>query len=52
MGTGYGKSAIFQILGYLVPGPSAVLVISPMVALIEDQMRELTNLCIPATKLA
>ena len=32
--------------------PSAVLIVTPMVALIEDQMRELTRMCITSAKLA
>ncbi|CBY12603.1 unnamed protein product [Oikopleura dioica] len=50
--TGFGKSICYQILPFLVRSPAATLVISPLVALIEDQQRELTDYCIPSAKLA
>jgi superfamily II DNA helicase RecQ len=52
IGTGYGKSLLFQLLPHLVNGPSCVIVLSPMVALVEDQIRSLRRQCIPAQKLA
>ena len=35
MRTGFGKSAIYQVAGFLVPGPT--LVVSPLIALQRDQ---------------
>src|SRR6187200_2732474 len=36
MSTGSGKSAIYQIAGLLLPGPT--IVVSPLIALQEDQL--------------
>jgi ATP-dependent DNA helicase RecQ len=36
MSTGFGKSAIYQIAGALIPGPT--LVVSPLIALQQDQV--------------
>ncbi len=42
MPTGSGKSAIYQIAGALVPGPTVV--VSPLIALQEDQVRAIGDL--------
>src|SRR5918994_2529749 len=39
MSTGYGKSAIYQIAGLLIPGPTVV--VSPLIALQREQAEEL-----------
>src|SRR5918997_2489361 len=39
MSTGYGKSAIYQIAGLLIPGPTVV--VSPLIALQRDQIEDL-----------
>ena len=39
MSTGYGKSAIYQIAGLLIPGPTVV--VSPLIALQREQADEL-----------
>ncbi len=49
MPTGVGKSAIYQIAGLLVPGPT--LVVSPLIALQHDQLEALQALGIPAAAL-
>jgi ATP-dependent DNA helicase RecQ len=41
MPTGYGKSAIYQIAGALLPG--ATLVVSPLIALQQDQLASLSE---------
>lgn len=47
MPTGSGKSLIYQLAALLLPG--AALVISPLVALMKDQIDSLTRRDIPAT---
>ncbi len=47
MPTGSGKSLIYQLAALLLPG--AALVISPLVALMKDQIDSLTRRNIPAT---
>lgn len=49
MPTGAGKSLIFQLAALLLPG--ATLVISPLIALMKDQVDKLRSLNIPATYL-
>jgi ATP-dependent DNA helicase RecQ len=39
MPTGYGKSAIYQIAGHLIPGPTVV--VTPLISLQLDQVRHL-----------
>jgi ATP-dependent DNA helicase RecQ len=41
MATGYGKSAIYQIAGVLMDGPTVV--VSPLIALQRDQVADLRN---------
>lgn len=41
MPTGSGKSAIYQIAGFLIPGPTVV--VSPLVALQHDQVKAITE---------
>nr|WP_284234508.1 RecQ family ATP-dependent DNA helicase [Arenivirga flava] len=41
MPTGHGKSAIYQLAGALLPGPT--LVVSPLIALQQDQVRSLEH---------
>ncbi|XP_070532787.1 probable ATP-dependent DNA helicase RecS [Ptychodera flava] len=44
--TGYGKSLIFESLPYMMQGttaPSTVIIISPLNAIIEEQLRKLTD---------
>src|SRR5438045_6058509 len=48
--TGGGKSLTYQLPAAMLPGMT--LVISPLVALMEDQVRSLTARGIPATMLA
>lgn len=47
--TGYGKSACFQIPSLLLPKP--VVVISPLLALIEDQVKNMEARGIPVVRL-
>jgi ATP-dependent DNA helicase RecQ len=49
MPTGAGKSLIFQLAALLLPGTT--LVISPLIALMKDQVDKLHSLNIPATYL-
>lgn len=49
MPTGAGKSLIFQLVALLLPGTT--LVISPLIALMKDQVDKLRSLNIPATYL-
>jgi ATP-dependent DNA helicase RecQ len=49
MPTGFGKSAIYQIAGALVPGPT--LVVSPLIALQRDQVDALHELGFAAAQL-
>ena len=49
MPTGFGKSAIYQIAGVLVPGPT--LVVSPLIALQRDQVTSLEGLGLTARDL-
>lgn len=44
--TGSGKSLIYQVAAYHLPG--TILVISPLIALMKDQVDKLTSLEIPA----
>ena len=52
--TGYGKSLIYQMLPDLLAGdhPGIVLVISPLNAIIEQQVKALSKLNIPACSLS
>ena len=57
--TGFGKSLVYQSLPIVFDvlngnsrGTSILLVISPLIALMEDQMKKLTDLGIPAISLA
>lgn len=45
--TGYGKSAIFQVLAMITPG--TMLVISPLIALMKDQVDDCLKKGIPAS---
>ena len=51
--TGYGKSRIYfhlpELFEMVFGGKSSVLVISPLIALMMDQVKKLTDLGIPAT---
>ncbi len=49
MPTGFGKSAIYQIAGVLVPGPTVV--VSPLIALQRDQVESLTERGLAAAEL-
>ena len=49
MPTGYGKSAIYQLAGALMPG--ATLVVSPLIALQRDQLVALEETDLPAAEL-
>lgn len=49
MPTGFGKSAIYQIAGALVPGPT--LVVSPLIALQRDQVESLRERGLSAAEL-
>ncbi|MBD0290972.1 MAG: RecQ family ATP-dependent DNA helicase [Thermoleophilia bacterium] len=49
MPTGFGKSAIYQIAGVLIPGPT--LVVSPLLALQRDQVASLRELGLSAAAL-
>ncbi len=47
--TGYGKSACYQIPSLLLPTP--VVVVSPLLALLEDQVRNLQRRGVPVVRL-
>ncbi len=49
MPTGFGKSAIYQIAGVLIPGPTVV--VSPLVALQRDQVESLAERGLAAAEL-
>ena len=49
MPTGFGKSAIYQIAGVLIPGPTVV--VSPLIALQRDQVESLTDRGLTAAEL-
>ncbi len=49
MPTGFGKSAIYQIAGVLIPGPTVV--VSPLIALQRDQVQSLTERGLAAAEL-
>jgi ATP-dependent DNA helicase RecQ len=49
MPTGFGKSAIYQIAGVLIPGPTVV--VSPLIALQRDQVESLTERGLAAAEL-
>jgi ATP-dependent DNA helicase RecQ len=42
MATGYGKSAVYQVAGHLIPGPTVV--VSPLISLQIDQVRHIGEL--------
>ena len=54
--TGYGKSLIYQMFvrakNYELNGSAAILVISPLKSIIEDQLQEMELLGYPARDLA
>ena len=56
MRTGYGKSLIYQMFvrakNYELNGNAAILVISPLKSIIEDQLQEMELLGYPAKDLA
>jgi len=47
--TGFGKSAIYQVAALLLPGPTVV--VSPLIALMKDQIDFLTGRGIDAARL-
>jgi ATP-dependent DNA helicase RecQ len=49
MPTGFGKSAIYQIAGVLIPGPTVV--VSPLIALQRDQVESLAERGLAAAEL-
>jgi ATP-dependent DNA helicase RecQ len=49
MPTGSGKSAVYQIAGVLIPGPTVV--VSPLIALQRDQVESLTERGLSAAEL-
>jgi ATP-dependent DNA helicase RecQ len=49
MPTGAGKSLIYQFTAMCLPAPTVTLVISPLIALMKDQVDSLNRHAIPAT---
>jgi ATP-dependent DNA helicase RecQ len=49
MPTGAGKSLIYQLAAMCLPEPSVTLVLSPLIALMKDQVDSLNQRSIPAT---